>query len=70
VEKLEGTAKPERIAGPHRDSNGLLHLALGCLPFEEAVDRKDAAAPAIGITEGRQFRQFVRGYFLLPPRNE
>jgi hypothetical protein len=32
-------AKPERIAGPHRDSKGLLHLALSCLPFEEAVDR-------------------------------
>ena len=49
------STKRERITVLHRDGIGLLRrLALDRLPFEEAIDRKDAAAPAVGLAECRQ----------------
>jgi hypothetical protein len=44
----------ERAAVLHRDGIGLLGLSFDCFPLEEAVDRHDAAAPMIGVAEGRQ----------------
>ena len=48
-------AKAEGTAVLHGDGIGLLgFLPLDRLPLEEAIDRNDAAAPAIGIPEGGQ----------------
>src|SRR5204862_5990983 len=52
---LPDTGNAERCAIFHGDCVRLLcFLALDRLPLEEAVDRHDAAAPAVGIAKARQ----------------
>ena len=51
---LPNAAQSERIAILHSDGIWLLRLAFDRLPLEKAVNRHDAAAPPIGISEGRQ----------------
>ena len=51
---LPNAAQSERIAILHSDGIWPLRLALCRHPLEKAVNRHDAAAPPIGISEGRQ----------------
>src|SRR5215472_10342507 len=51
---LPNATNAERIAVSHGDGIWLFRFALYCLPFEEAVNRKDAAALSVGIAECRQ----------------
>src|SRR5262245_41621242 len=52
---LPNAADPEWRAIRHRDRIGLLRLlALDCLPFEEPVDRNNAAPPPVCLAKRRQ----------------
>jgi hypothetical protein len=45
---------PKRAAVPHGDGIGLFGPPFDRLPLEEAVDRHNTAASAIGVAEGQQ----------------
>jgi hypothetical protein len=54
---LPNGCEGERLAGLRADGVGLLGLgALDGAPFEEIVDREQAATAAVGVPEGRQGR--------------